>query len=286
MNWTTNFKISLNKLLAPFNLRIETLTAERVEATRLQKLEAAGHFELPVFPLLEEFKNCDPSAIFAEVVKHERRFTDFSAATKGGELFSLDNEYFSSPDAEVLYAIVQVFKPQRIIEVGSGNSTVLFRHAISDANLGARLISVDPHPRREIALYSDEVIVRRVEDIHEMNRFSDLMKNDILFIDSSHMVKPGNDVLFLFLEVLPKLKSGVIIHIHDIFLPFEYPRYWLMTEKRDWSEQFLVQAMLQESSSFQVLWPGHYLQRCQSSFNTRFAHWRGKDAASLWLRKR
>lgn len=286
MSLTTQIKDTANRLLRRANLRLDTLTAERLETHRLLDLAAKGHFEKPVFPVLNLFKDCDPAVIFAEVAKHEKRFAEFAATPKGGKKFSFDNEYFTCPDAEVLYAMVQLYCPRNIIEVGSGNSTLLFRQAITDARIDTCLVSIDPYPRREITQYSDEVIPDRVEKLHDLNRFDGLKANDILFIDSSHEVKAGNDVLFLFLEILPSLQPGVLIHIHDVFLPYEYPRFWVMAEKRNWPEQYFIQALLQGSAHYEVLWAGHYHQRNLPDFKSRFMHWRGESAKSLWLRKR
>ncbi len=286
MSLLTQFKGTANRLLAALNLRLETLTAERMETDRLGGLEKLGHFENPVFPILNQFKDCDPSTLFAEVAKHEKRFAGFAAEPKGGEQFSLDNNYFTSPDAEILYAVVQLHRPRIIIEVGSGNSTLLFRQAITDGKLNTRLVSIDPHPRREIARHSDEVLKERVENLSDVKRFAELTANDILFIDSSHEVKPGNDVLFLFLQLLPSLQPGVLVHIHDVFLPYEYPRQWLVEEKWHWTEQYFVHALLQDSAQYDVVWAGHYLQRNAPDFNGRFVHGRGESAKSLWLRKK
>ncbi|HEY6763823.1 MAG TPA: class I SAM-dependent methyltransferase [Candidatus Sulfotelmatobacter sp.] len=111
--------------------------------------------------------------------------------------------------------------------------------------------------------------------------------NDILFIDSSHEVRPGNDVVRLFLNVVPRLRSGVVIHVHDIFLPFEYPREWMICNALNvnWAEQYLVQALLQGSNQFEVLWPGYYLQRTWPNFAEHFYYKPGAVAKSLWLRK-
>lgn len=276
----------LNRILRGFNVRVDSLTAERAEMKRLSELEVNGHFEGPVFPVLDQFRDCDPSVIFAELANHEKRYRDFATNPKDGGCYSFDNEYFTSPDAEVLYAIVQLCKPHRIIEVGSGNSTLLSRQAITDAGLTTRMVSIDPHPRREIARYSDEVFTERVENLRDLKPFLDLTEGDILFIDSSHEVKVGNDVLFLLFQVLPSLQPGVVIHIHDIFLPYEYPRRWLVEEKWGWAEQYLVHAFLQGSTQYDVLWAGHYFQANIRDFNNRFLHGRGANAQSLWLRKR
>jgi len=114
-----------------------------------------------------------------------------------------------------------------------------------------------------------------------------LEAGDILFIDSSHEVRPGNDVVRLFLNIVPRLRSGVVIHVHDIFLPFEYPREWIIenTLNVKWAEQYLLQAMLQASNEFEVLWPGYFLQRTLPGFSNYFHDGAGRFAASFWLRK-
>jgi hypothetical protein len=286
MSLFTRVRSAANTMLAPLNMRTITLTAERAELKRLSGLEAAGRFEKPIFPVLKEFGDCNPSPLLAEVTKYQEIFGKFALAPRDGAQFSLDNDYFTSPDAEILYATVRRCQPLNIVEVGSGNSTLLFREAINDGQLNTRLVSIDPHPRREIARNSDEIILERVEHLSDLKRFAKLKANDILFIDSSHEIKTGNDVLFLFLQVLPSLLPGVLIHIHDIFLPYEYPRQWVVEKKWNWTEQYLIQALLQGSGKYDVLWPGHYLQRKLSDFNEQFVHWRGASAKSLWLHKR
>ena len=88
---------------------------------------------------------------------------------------------------------------------------------------------------------------------------------------------------FLFLNVLPRLRRGVLVHIHDIFLPFEYPEEWLVTKRWEWNEQYLVQALLQDSDSFIVIWPGYYLQRTMKEFSNHFPLRDERNASSIWL---
>jgi hypothetical protein len=148
-------------------------------------------------------------------------------------------------------------------------------------------VSIDPSPRREVQSVADQVICRKLEDVPASDLQDVLLSNDVLFIDSSHEIRSGNDVVSLFLRVIPGLCSGVVIHVHDIFLPFEYPREWIVenTLNVNWAEQYLVHAMLQGSDQFEVLWPGHFLQRTLPDFD---GHFSGKPvgvAKSLWLRK-
>jgi predicted O-methyltransferase YrrM len=283
MSLLNRLQKTTNSALAIFNLKVESLTVERLERQRFEGLERNGHFERPILPVLPQFKNCDPSSVFRAVQSYAGELASFATATAGGERYSFDNDYFTSPDAEVLYALVRLHRPRQIIEVGSGHSTLLFREAIKKGQLSTRLTSIDPRPRRQIAAIADEVIAARVEDLHDLKRFADLRSGDVVFIDSSHEVKPGNDVLFLLLEVLPALAKGVLIHIHDIFLPYEYPKEWLIARKWMWMEQYMVQALLHDAARFDILWPGYYLQRTCSDFNRHFANWHGDAAKSLWL---
>lgn len=276
----------MNGCLGPFNIRIETLMAERAEVTRLKNLERSGHFGRPVFPLLPQFASCDPTPLL-DALHEFRRQTDRFSATEQETEYSYFNDYFTSPDAEVAYAIVRRLKPKRIVEVGSGNSTKLFRHAISDGGLDTILVSIDPSPRLAIKNIADQTIEESVEHLPASVIAGPLGGNDILFVDSSHEIKTGNDVLVLFFNIIPSLRPGVIIHVHDIFLPYDYPRKWIIDNRWDrFREQYIVQAILQSSNEYEVLWPGYYLQRSLPGFSGHFndSHPQG-NATSLWLRK-
>ena len=174
--------------------------------------------------------------------------------------FHLANRLFGGTDALVAYCMVRQFQPQLIIEIGSGLSSVLLAQAAA-RNDGSDLICIEPFPREFVrkgfpGLRS--LIEKKVQDM-DLEFFSQLESSDLLFIDSSHAVKIGGDVNYLFLEVLPRLKPGVIVHVHDIFLPFEYRRDWVMDEFRFWSEQYLLQAFLTFNSEFEVLMANRYL---------------------------
>jgi len=285
MSFLGRAKEWINRGIAPLNMRLDSRTAERAEASRLARRAAAGHFDRPIFPLLRQFRDCDPTAILDEVHKHEERFAKFDAVP-AGQGFRLDNSYFQSPDAEVLYAMVRLYRPRQIVEVGSGHSTLLMRQAISDGGLATRLTSIDPSPRREVADHADRWIRSCLEDVDDATAWRGLAANDILFVDSSHEVKAGNDVVRLFLTILPALPPGVLVHIHDIFLPYEYPRQWIVENRWTWSEQYLLQALLQDNEQYEVLWCGHYLEKTYPGLLTHFRHWKGSGAGSVWMRKR
>lgn len=136
-----------------------------------------------------------------------------------------DNDWFSGLDAVSLAAFLVARRPARYIEIGSGFSTKFCRWVVKHHNLDTRIISIDPHPRAEIDDLCDEIIRSPLEAC-DQSVFDQLEANDILFFDGSHRVLQNSDVTVFFLEVLPRLKPGVIIHVHDIFLPYDYPPAW------------------------------------------------------------
>ena len=154
-----------------------------------------------------------------------------------------------------------------------------------DGGFESRVVGIDPYPRREITDITDEVYSCPVESITDLSLFRNLKDGDILSIDSSHELKAGNDLLFLYLNVLPQLRPGVIVHIHDIFLPYDYKLDWVIKDRRCYSEQYMVQIMLQSGSWLDVLWAGYYLQKTREDFQDHFPHMEERSAQSLWLRK-
>jgi methyltransferase family protein len=284
--WTTRMKAFVNRALSPMNLRVETLTAEHRETARIRALAAAGWFDEPRFPLPAGFRTADPSAILDAVAACRERFDDFTRPPGTRDGYSFENDYFSSPDAEVYYAVIQMLCPNTIVEAGSGHSTRLARQAISDAGLATRLVALDPSPRVPVSGVADEHLAAPAESERADERYRSLAAGDILFVDSSHEIRAANDVVHLLLNVLPSLAPGVVVHIHDVFLPYDYPREWIVDRRWDWNEQYLVQALLGPPSAFDVLWPGSYLQQTLADFARSFPHCGGRRATSLWLRKR
>lgn len=283
MAFSTAIKNTINRILAPANLRVETLTEPRAEDERLAKLAKMGHFDEPVFPLPSNFENANVGLVIAGLQQFRSRFATLHNASKNDVGYSFANDYFHSPDAEVFYTIIRTHKPARIIEVGSGHSTKIARQAIIDGKLNCRLISIDPQPRAEVRSLVNEFVSERIEDV-DLAVFGTLQAGDILFIDSSHEVRIGNDDAFLYGKILPRIADGVLIQIHDIFLPYEYP-FEMLREARNWNEQYVVQAMLSFSDAFEVIWPGYFLQRTRADFASLFPHNTGQRAQSLWLRK-
>lgn len=172
------------------------------------------------------------------------------------------NDQYPVLDAEFLYTALCHFRPKSMIEVGSGFSSLI----TADVNrrvLGSKLdfSCIEPFPRQFLIDGVDGItrlVQQKVEDV-ELSFFDRLDSGDILFIDSSHVSKVGSDVNYLFFEVLPRLKKGVMVHIHDIFLPDEYPKTWVIDQGRNWNEQYLLSAFLQFNSEWKVMWASHFM---------------------------
>ena len=286
MALSTRLKLLANRVLRGLNLQLQSLTAERVELHRLGELDRRGHFSRPVFPLPQAIKVADHTAILAAVGQYTARFADFADPARNAVGYSFANPFYSSPDAELLYTLLREHRPRTVLEIGSGNSTMIARQAIIDAGTTTALIAIDPSPRAEIAQLVDMHYQQRVEELELSTLVALLQPGDFLFIDSSHEFTIGNDVVYLFLKLIPLLPAGVIIHVHDVFLPYDYPRAWIVDERKPWAEQYLVQALLWYSDCFEVLWAGHYLQRTRQDFAAHFPHATNIRAQSMWLRKR
>jgi hypothetical protein len=216
--------------------------------------------------------------------------------------YHLNNSFFGAVDAEILYSMIRYFKPRKMIEIGSGYSTFLSAQAIlkNEEEIGTRaeLVVIDPYPNDAIRSgFSglSKLIIKKAQEV-DFSIFDELGRNDILFIDTSHVLKIGGDVQHEYLEILPRLNRGVIVHIHDVFLPIEYPKEWVLRLHFFWNEQYLLQAFLAFNDAFEVLWAGGYmhlrhsekLEKAFNSYNPKTI-WK-KDpvcgATSFWIRRR
>ena len=176
------------------------------------------------------------------------------------------NGSFDSVDGEVLYCLVRHLKPHRVVEIGSGWSTLLTAQALRKNNGPCYFEAIEPYPNSMVRSGIpglDLLTTKTVQDV-PLNTFTSLCKNDILFIDSSHVAMIGSDVVFELCEILPRLKPGVVVHFHDIFLPNEYKRSQVMHFRMFWNEQYMLQAMLANSSSWEVLWGGAFMHEKHS----------------------
>ena len=155
-----------------------------------------------------------------------------------------------------IYAMLALKKPAKYIEVGSGNSTKVAFKAKSDHQLNTKIISIDPMPRAEIDHLADQVIRKPFENI-DYDIILSLNAGDILFIDNSHRILPNSDSMVFFLEILPRLKKGVIVQIHDVYLPYDYPQFMC---DRAYSEQYgLAMYLLANSAKFAPILPNYFI---------------------------
>ena len=197
--------------------------------------------------------------------------------------YYFDNGAFGGTDAHVLYAMVRHLRPRQVLEVGSGWSTLVTERALA-ANGSGTLRCIEPYPPPWLR-GSFELIRARAEDAG-LAPFAELAANDILFIDSSHVVKIGSDVNFLFLEVLPRLASGVVVHVHDILLPYEMRKSWVLDEHRFWNEQYLLQAFLAFNREFEVLLGNSFLEhRHLDALKAAFPRSPWWGGVSFWMRR-
>lgn len=184
--------------------------------------------------------------------------TKFPVTKTESRRFFLDNGNFPYGDAITLRAIIATMKPRRIIEIGSGNSTACMLDAIDDFGVSeTRITCIEPYPDRLKALLragdyqTVELIDTPVQEVRTAV-FQELRGGDILFIDSTHILKTGSDVHFELFHVLPLLEKGVLIHFHDCQFPFEYPREWIFRDNLSWNEIYAVRAFLIFNNSFKI----------------------------------
>ncbi|HEY5899967.1 MAG TPA: class I SAM-dependent methyltransferase [Burkholderiales bacterium] len=190
-------------------------------------------------------------------------------------------DWFPRLDAAAAYAIVRSTRPKRLVEVGSGHSTRFMARAVADGGLATRITAIDPAPRASLKGLSISFIAEPVQRV-PASVFNALEAGDILFIDSSHQLRPGSDVEHLMRAIIPRLKSGVRLHFHDIFLPDDYPAEWAW---RRYNEHDAVRALLGEGfvlefSSHQTLKAGPL-----SGVLARLPLMPGALESSFWLRK-
>ncbi len=206
--------------------------------------------------------------------------------------YYLDNGYFGPGDADLYYSLIRSRKPKRIVEIGSGHSTRLAALALArnaDEGLPGVLVCVEPYRHPDwIRAAGAELVAVPVEQVPP-EVFAALTADDVLFIDSSHMIRPQGDVLFEILEVLPSLAPGVLVHVHDIFSPAEYPQEWVVERMHFWNEQYLLEAFLTFNGRFEILCGLQYLLRKDAArlerALPRLAERRHNHAAtSFWMR--
>lgn len=199
-----------------------------------------------------------------------------------------NNGFLPGLDIIALYGMIAHYKPNKYIEIGSGNSTKVAYKSIKENKTNTEIISIDPYPRSEINHLSDKVIRDGIENI-DHNEILNLEENDILFIDNSHRILPNSDAMVVFMEIFHKLKKGVIVHIHDIYLPYDYPQFMC---DRFYSEQYgLAFFLLANSRKYKPILPNYFIYMDKTLHNILNPFWEDESlkdveqhGGSFWLK--
>ncbi len=264
-----------------------------------------GHFYSPIPPLddvLERHddifrRDIEPIGIDMRTEQQRALLRDlvkfygdipFAAERQPGVRYFYDNPAYSWSDGIIYHCMLRHLRPKQIIEIGSGYSSALALDT-NELFLGgsARITFVEPYPEllRSLIRPDDacEIIEHAVQDV-PLARFEELESGDILFIDSTHVARAGGDVNFLYFEVLPRLRAGVHVHIHDIFDAFEYPIPWIY-EGRGWTEIYLLRALLIGNPHLEVQLMNTYMERIDEPwFAANMPNCLRNHGGSIWLR--
>ena len=215
----------------------------------------------------------------------------FTVEKSKGKRYYYNNHFYSYTDAIVLHSIIRYKNPKQILEIGSGfSSAVMLDTNELFFNNSIQLTFVEPYPERLYGLMSDtdkqkvQVLEQFVQNV-PLEKFMELAAGDILFIDSTHVAKTGSDVNYLIFQVLPVLKPGVLIHFHDIFYPFEYPKKWVM-KGRNWNENYFLRSFLMYNDTFDILLFSDYLHRLHPEAFIEMPLTRKSFGGNLWLEKK
>ncbi|MFA5393580.1 MAG: class I SAM-dependent methyltransferase [Candidatus Ratteibacteria bacterium] len=206
--------------------------------------------------------------------------------------------YYRNPsigpgDSEYLYNMVRLFKPRKIVEIGCGYSTLMAINAVrqnkkENQDYFCEHVCIEPYENKWLESLNLKVFREKIENI-EKKILKDLEANDILFIDSSHIIRPQGDVLFEYLEILPILRKGVLVHIHDIFIPKDYLDEWVLKDVKLWNEQYILEAFLTFNNEYRIIGALNYLKHHYSKeiYNKCpiLANETNEEPCSFWLVK-
>lgn len=213
----------------------------------------------------------------------------YAPGSEAAPRYHADNNMFGQKSANMLHLMLRHLQPQRIIEVGSGFTTAVMLDTI-EHSLGREvaLTCIEPYPKRLFGVMRDgddqvcSVIEAPLQEV-PIATFAELQSGDILFVDSSHVLKTGSDLCTLFFEVLPALAVGTHVHFHDLYYPFEYPRAWL-EQGRAWNEAYALRLFLSYNSDYTIQFWGSYLHHCHPTEFERVPELFANQS-SLWIRK-
>lgn len=270
----------------------------------------SGHYYSPIISMeeikkreYEIWKNADEDGIKGvelrteEQIKLIQQFTKFydempfKSEKQNNIRYYFENEYYSYTDGIILYSMINYFEPKRIIEIGSGfSSAVMLDTNQLFFNNQIDLTFIDPYPGRLYSLMKETdkeqtIVIETDVQLISLDIFRKLKARDILFVDSTHVTKTGSDVNYILFEILPILERGVLIHFHDIFYPFEYPKEWVFNGF-NWNEDYILKAFLMYNDKFEIKLFSEYLHKHhKDSFKDLPLSYKNKGG-NLWIQKK
>jgi predicted O-methyltransferase YrrM len=182
--------------------------------------------------------------------------------------------------------VVRTRQPQRVVEIGSGWSTIFLAHALARNERPAEVVLIEPEPDRRLLerIPRDWDVRRSLLQFADLSAFEALEPGDVCFYDGSHVARAGSDVNWFFFEVLPRLAPGVIVHVHDIYWPDDYHDQWIYGDGLSWNEQYVLQAFLMHNAAYRVRLANHMLFRTREAEVCKiYPTW--PDGGSVWLEK-
>jgi len=231
----------------------------------------------------------DYSQFISEAIEYKEKLQEIKKYVEEKEVNNptWNNGFLPGLDVIAIYTMLSIKKPRKYVEVGSGNSTKVAFKAKKENNLTTQIISIDPNPRAEVDHLADLVVRKPFEEV-DYDLILNLEENDILFIDNSHRILPNSDAMVFFMEILPKLKKGVIVHIHDIYLPYDYPQFMC---DRFYTEQYgLAMFLLANPRKYKTILPNYFISEDVELKNLLAPFWKHKNlenveqhGGSFWL---
>jgi hypothetical protein len=298
--------VKRSRLIRRFVAESEKLRAQIQELTRFVP---PGHFFSPI-PSLDEIKK-DEARIFESIprgligidLQEAEQLTlldkfvqyyeemPFQSQKAEGLRYYFENPAYSYSDGIMLYCMIRYLNPNKYIEVGSGYSSCVTLDTNELFFGGSIFITfIEPHPKLLMSLLKEKdkgkvrILPSRLQDIG-VSEFEALRRNDILFIDSTHVSKVGSDVNYIFFEILPRLSSGVYVHFHDVFYPFEYPKEWVY-EGRAWNEAYMLRTFLEYNDAFRIVLMNTFVERYHESFfHEKMPLCLRDTGGSIWIQK-
>lgn len=287
----------MGKIVRNTGFRLTLSSLFRAVQARLHVSITPTHFYFPV-PNLKSFQHKDWSAcrpcaaldfrledqirrLRAEVLPYANECRFPESCTGDCHQFHFNNGFFERIDADVAYSFVRHHHPETIVEIGSGNTTLVLAAALQKnaaAGFQGELTTIDPYPApflKDNVAGLTRIVASPVQQV-PLDLFRSLRAGDILFIDSSHVVSMDNDVLYECLRILPELAPGVLVHFHDIFTPLDYPKKFVMNNLCFWGEQYLLEAFLAFNPVFNVVWSSSAMQQFHPDvLRQAFPSWEG-----------